>query len=315
MAVARQSMQPSAEPETGVPSTPERRRNPWLAGLMSAMLPGLGQLYVGQADRALWLVLVFALASLPGMTLAAIHLPARAMLPALVTSLLVALGTWLYAIVDAVREARRCRDFRPRPWQTAGLYVAVFIVGSLILLPSLATHVRQHHVQAFRIPSDSMSPTLLRGDYLFADMRYNCPTCRSRVERGDAVVFVYPNDRTVYHVKRVIGLPGDRIVIDGPAVSVNGRPLTSDEPGSAAPREEIDGRSWHVAPAPDATITRAVTVPPGEVFVLGDNRAHSLDSREYGTVPLADVVGKARQLWFSRGAEGVRWNRIGRTLE
>jgi len=247
-------------------------RQPWRAALMSLVLPGLGQLYNGEVNRAIWFFLVFALLSVPGLVMVALWLPTWATVPALALSLLASLGVWGLSVVQAWRRAGALADWRLRAWQFSGLYLLVLLVCDGVVLPQLILQVRATQVEAFRIPSDSMAPTLRRGDFLFADKRYNRPGAQA-VQRGDIAIFVYPNDRTQYYVKRIVGLPGDRV-----------------EAGA-----------------------QTLTVPPGQVFVLGDNATSSKDSRQFGTVPLPDVVGRVRQIWLSWGDGGVRWSRLGLT--
>lgn len=260
-------------------------RKPWVAALMSLALPGWGQLYNAQPDRAIWWFLGFALLLLPGTALLALAVPPAGMAPALLLGVLGSLACWLAGAADAWRSARRQPLHVPRPWQTGGLYTLVFVACALVVLPSLTVWMRAQLAQPFRIPSASMAPTLLPGDLVFADMHYNCHTCRP-VQRGDVAIFTNPNDRTQYHVKRIVALPGDRVLVRGAEVQVNG------------------------APSPEAT-----TVPPGHVYLLGDNRANSVDSRQYGPVPLPDVVGRVRQIWFSHGDGAVRWARIGMLVQ
>lgn len=252
---------------------PAPRRKP-VAALMSMLLPGLGQLYNGEVALALRLFLAFALLAVPGPAVVALHLPASWTLPALVLGLLSALGLWSYAAIQAWRSAGLRADWLLQPWQTGGLYLLVLLLGSGVGLPALIQQVRAHWVESFHIPSASMAPTLMPGDILFADKRYNCPGCKGAVRRGDIVIFVDPNDRTRYYVKRVAGLPGE-------AVAMPGQPAT--------------------------------TVPPGTVYLLGDNVAASTDSRQFGPVPLADVVGRVRQIWWSSGDGRIRWERLGLT--
>lgn len=305
-------------------SLPPAPRRPLLAALLSLVLPGFGQFYNGEVNKAIWLFLGFALLLIPGTALVALYLPARAMMPALLLSLAGALGLWGYAVGNAYRQARRLPDYRPAVWQRSGAYALVFLTCNVLALPLLLSTVRSQLVESFYIPSTSMEPGIRQGDVLFADKRYNCGGCQSGIARGDVAIFTYPNDRTLKYIKRVIALPGDTVEVLGAEVKVNGQPLTvpgSVRPGPAPEIEIVSERSgerqWQVQrPAQGGgSVSLSLTVPPGQVFVLGDNRTLSRDSRTFGTVPMPDVVGRARQLWFSRGADGVRWERLGRVVE
>jgi signal peptidase I len=290
---------------------------PLFAAALSLVMPGLGQLANGEVNKAIWLYLGFAAGSVPGIGLVALYLPAGWMLPTLLLGLLLTLGIWVYAIADAWRGTGRTDGPFGRPWQTSGMYALVFVAGNLVALPLLIGYVRAHQVEPLKIPSTSMTPAVMQGDFLFADKRYNCPGCGGRVRRGDIAIFVYPNDRSMLYIKRVIALPGDHVQISGREVRLNGKPLAATQaaPLTESVTESIDGRSWQVlwgaVPPPAVDIT----VPPGQVFVLGDNRQASVDSRAFGTVPLQEVVGRARQVWFSWGPGGVRWKRLGHVLE
>jgi signal peptidase I len=303
-------------------SHPIRPRKPPLALLMSLVPPGFGQLYNGQLNKALWLFLIFALLCVPGVAAVALYLPRGWMILALVLGLALTLAVWLYGMADAWLVARGRPDYVPPAWQTSVVYPLALILCSVLILPLSIGYVRGHLVESFRVPSASMAPTVLPGDILFADKRYNCPGCKGEVRRGDIAIFSYPNDRTRYYIKRIIGLPGDRVRVEKGSVEVNGKPLEVGREavdGRTLVTEAIGGRRWQVLEArasggsakPDVDIT----VPSGRVFVLGDNRPAATDSRDFGTVPLRDVVGKARQVWFSKGSEGVRWNRLGLVLD
>ena len=284
-------------------------RKPLVALLMSLVLPGYGQLYNGQVNKGIWLFLAFALISVPGIAVAALYLPAMLTVPTLLLSAFAAIALWLFGMSDAWRQARRQQNYIPGGWQCSGAYAVVFFLCSGLALPLLINYVRSYQVEPFRIPSGSMAPAILQGDLLFADKRYNragwagLPGGRtSSVARGDIAIFTYPNDRTLKYIKRIIALPGDKVKIHNNEVQVNGvvlaaAPLTSQTDGKQA-LTELD-----------------ITVAAGQVFVLGDNRSNSTDSRDFGSVPMQDVVGKARQVWFSSGPEGVRWQRLGKVLE
>lgn len=296
-------------------------RKPIVALLMSAVLPGFGQLYNGEVNRAIWFFLVFTFLNVPWLVLVSLYLPGVLLVPLLVLTFVAGMAVWVFGMNDAWQHAKESRDYVPERWQTSGLYALVFIVCNVAALPLLTVFIRADFVEPFRIPTSSMEPSVLAGDFLFADKRYNCPGCKYRIERGDVAVFAEPNDRTRLSIKRIIALPGDRVRVENRTVTVNGETLSEPVPVTASGNIEVmersaNGRQWTVQWGPDR-FTRDVdlTVPPGEVFVLGDNRSFSRDSREMGTVNMEDVVGRARQVWFSLGREGVRWDRLGEQVE
>jgi signal peptidase I len=332
-------MQPEQTSQSYAPYTTDasaRPRRPLVSALASLVLPGFGQMYNGDLNRAIWLFLAFALLCIPGVALIALYLPSAWMLPTLLFGLCAALGVWGYAIWEAWRTARRYPVMPARPWQMSGVYALVFVLCDLLALPLLTLYVRHHQVEPFVIPSSSMEPSVLRGDRIWADKRYNCPGCREGVHRGDIAIFAYPNDRSVRYIKRVIGLPGDRIRLENRQLWVNGVALSraGTAQSTGVRTEGIRDREWQVqwheaapaVPPPTSTppLNRAqttqaqelqITVPDGQVFVVGDNRLHSTDSRNFGTVPMQDILGRARQVWFSSDAQGIRWRRLGLVLK
>ncbi len=179
----------------------------------------------------------------------------------------------------------------------------------------LALVIRTFVVQAFKIPSGSMIKTLLIGDHILVNKfiyGVRNPINRhlwikvSKPKRGDVIVFIYPLDRKKDFIKRVIGLPGDTIEIRNKKVFVNGKlfhdPPTVQHtdpniiPGTIQPRDNMG----------------PVTVPKGHLFVMGDNRDQSYDSRFWGFVPIKDVKGKAFMIYWSWDSRHFR-PRLGRT--
>jgi signal peptidase I len=297
-----------------------RPRKPLLAFLMSLVLPGFGQLYNGEVNRAIWFFLIYCALGVPGLAVVALYLPSGLMLPALALASCLMLTLWVYGMANAWRSAQRQPDYVPRAWQTNGLYVLVLILCALIVQPLFASYVRNHQIESFRLPSSSMEPTLMHGDFAFADKRYNCPGCKQAVRRGDIAIFTSPNDRTIYLVKRIVGLPGERVQIKSREILINGHSLTVIETQGVDAlhvSEGSDGRRWQIAwSAKGSQLADVdVTVPVGQVYVLGDNRDNSIDSRRFGTVPLPDVVGRVRQIWFSYTDGTIRWNRMGKIVE
>ena len=179
----------------------------------------------------------------------------------------------------------------------------------------LALFIRTFLVQAFKIPSGSMLETLQIGDHILVNkLRYGIrmPIVGKRIfkfqdpRRGDVIVFVYPVDPSKDFIKRVIGEPGDAIEVKHKQVFINGAKL-DDHYGQFV---EGSGEGSRLTPRDNFG---PVTVPADQVFVMGDNRDRSYDSRFWGFVPLDDVRGKAFVIYWSWDGEDrwVRWERIG----
>ncbi len=178
---------------------------------------------------------------------------------------------------------------------------------SLIVAVILALFVRTWVFQAFKIPTGSMEPNLLVGDHLIVNKMTFSP-----VHRGDIIVFKFPKDPERDFIKRVIGLPGDKIELKRKTVFVNGQALA--EPYAhfiEPPRGENEPVSEDVRQD-----YGPVTVPSDQFFMMGDNRDNSEDGRYWGFLPKSYVKGKAEFMYFSLSDEasflnGVRWERIG----
>ena len=196
-------------------------------------------------------------------------------------------------------------------------YLEPFVVAVLIAL-----FIRTFVVQAFEIPSSSMEPTLLIGDYLLVNKftyGIRIPYTNSKFfqfkkpQRGDVIVFIFPLDRSKDFIKRVIGTEGEKVEIIHNKIYINDRLIddpwrhfvTNDFPRSYLQRMENFG---------------PVVVPKDSLFVLGDNRDNSEDSRFWGFLNVNAVLGKALVMYFSwdRNAESlfgkVRWSRIGKLI-
>lgn len=176
----------------------------------------------------------------------------------------------------------------------------------------LALFIRTFLVQAFKIPSGSMLPTLQIGDHLLVNkLLYGLriPVMGKRVfqvfspERDDVIVFIFPEDKSKDFIKRVKAVAGETIEIRDKVVYINGERL-EDEHAFYAP----DAR---LLPGSPRDNFGPLTVPEGHVFVMGDNRDHSHDSRFWGTVPIDDILGKAFILYWSWNSEAFR-PRLGR---
>jgi signal peptidase I len=216
---------------------------------------------------------------------------------------------------------------QPSRDQKTSLPVGTSVGGSLQSLMGtvvIAVFVITFIVQAFQIPSPSMENTLLVGDYLLVNKLcygkgglgdYFMPY--RRVQRGDIVVFHYPVSPAQHFVKRVIGVPGDRVRLVNNQVLVNGLPLKESYAHFSRPANDLFRDSFprlDVAPGetPEWWLqlrklveNGQLIVPEGHYFVMGDNRDDSYDSRYWGFVPQANIIGRPLLIYWSvRGYEG-----------
>ncbi|NNC23040.1 signal peptidase I [Salinisphaera sp. USBA-960] len=198
--------------------------------------------------------------------------------------------------------------------------------------------VRTFVFEPFRIPSKSMVPTLLVGDFVLAEKfayGLRLPVTHTKIlstgepQRGDVMLFRYPENPAANYIKRVVGLPGDTVTYKNDQLYVNGKKVARTKKGTyrgpnASVRrpmtlfsEKLPGST---NPHPILHIVtrgglnqKTVTVPEGKYFVMGDNRDNSDDSRDWGFVPAHNLVGRATMIWFSINWQNfnVRWSRIG----
>lgn len=184
---------------------------------------------------------------------------------------------------------------------------------AILIAVILALFIRTFVIQAFKIPSGSMIPTLLVGDHILVNKfiyGVKIPFIRktiislTRPKRGDVIVFIYPKDRSKDFIKRVIGMEGDTVSIVDKKVHINGKPF--DDPYGV--HNDIFIFPERIEPRDNFG---PVTVPKNAVFVMGDNRDNSRDSRFWGFVNLKDVKGKAFIIYWSWDNFSVKWNRIG----
>ena len=182
--------------------------------------------------------------------------------------------------------------------------------GNWVLAEPIKSYYGTHYARAFTIPSGAMEPTLLVGDYILT----NNSTYRVQdPQRGDIIVFKYPQDESRDFIKRIIGTPGDAIQIRGHQVLLNGKPLEEPYVKPRAPALAHVGQSGHCAYAYGCEIT---AVPPDSYFVMGDNRDNSQDSRYWGFVRRDKIVGRAFTIYWSwdRVQFWPRLDRVGRSL-
>ncbi len=248
---------------------------------------------------------------------------------------------WLW---DAKWARKRRTDGEPEP-------VVVDMARAFFPVIVVVFVIRSFWVEPFKIPSGSMKPTLLVGDFILVN-KYTygirLPVLNRKImdvnplRRGDVVVFRYPWDTSVDYIKRVVGVPGDKVVYRNKRITVNGEQATVKPEGFYTDSElnylrlptyveNLNGRQHQMMVVPaqppvDLAQVRqfphrenceyndegfACTVPPGEYFMMGDNRDQSSDSRYWGFVPDENVKGRAFLIWMNFGD----FRRIGKAIE
>ena len=203
--------------------------------------------------------------------------------------------------------------------------------------------VRSFVVEPFRIPSGSMMPTLLVGDFILVNKfayGIRLPVVHTKVidtgepERGDIVVFRYPENPEIDYIKRVVGVPGDRVVYRNKQLTINGEPAPQQLLGSYVGvgggsamtgarhlREDLLGVEHDILVSPGRNVFGGdfeYVVPDGHYFAMGDNRDNSRDSRAWGTVPEKNLVGKAFLIWMNWDWDQenvIDWRRLGDTIK
>lgn len=297
----------------------KNKRRPWLAIMLSLIVPGLGHLYCGRIVRGLGLAFLFGLFG-SVIWVAIVHLSPISVLFFSIL-LLAYFVIWLIPAIDSYFVAKHTKsDYELRDYNRLIVYVlwAVMSTGSSI---TGALHFRAKLLEAFRVPVASNYPTIVPGDRFLANkLAYK----NSDPQRGDLVVFTNPEDRRMRYIKRVVAVAGDTVEIKNSELYINDRKLRRRQlPDFNLDRirveihgellkgdvyEEMNGNAKYniflAQPPHDNTSAdfTMITVPKHHCFVLGDNRNLSIDSRNFGPVLLATIIGRADYIyWPAKG--------------
>lgn len=246
-------------------------RNTLLAVFLALAMPGLGQIYSGELIKGISYFLIILAISIMGLR-GTILLPDSMIIFGTLGTILVSGVMYILTVVDAFNRASAAEvAYQPKPYNRWYFYLAIWLLGRIVW-GGVLDYSTENYIEAYRIPTTSMEPTVRQGDCVLAD---KTAYRRMAPKRGDVVIFVNPDDRSKKFIKRIEALPGEIIAA-------------------------ADGIKK--------------TVPHGYVYVLGDNLANSYDSRQFGFIPIRDIVGKVRQVYFSSGINGILWERIGVTI-
>jgi signal peptidase I len=272
-----------------------RGPSPWITALLTVLTPGLGHIYLGQARRG---IILFVLVMIADTLLMFAMMGVLARFWMFAVSLGLLLGLWLYIMVDAIGRAYRMRDYPHEGYNRWTTYAGAFVLACIIFAAPCVYAVHANasgQLLVLNAVTPSMEPTLRVGEYFLADATYY----RSRApSRGDVAVYLHPKQAHLYYIKRIVAVEGDRIAIKGGRAVVNG--MMVEEPYLDVAL--ADGRFANMA---------EVRVPAGHVYVLGDNRSNSVDSRDsvaHGAVPVGNLIGRVTDIAISRHLPRIgRW--------
>jgi signal peptidase I len=274
------------------PGDSKRSRSRWFAGVMTLLLPGMGQLYAGRWIRAA----AFYLGELPvGCVALQIAMQLRCARWNLAAAAAVLLAYRAWAVVDAIRVTRTAPPAM-RWFLGEGLCVILLVCNSWIVVVA-TTPISDHVTEAFVVPTSSMADTVLAGDRMLIDKLFF-----TRPARRDVIVYRHVEDdgEPYNFLKRVIGLPGETVEIRQGLVFVDG--VAMDEPYVSQERRQKEDFG-------------PVRVPESCYFVLGDARSSSRDSRResHGFVAADKIRGRVMVIWASQDfrTREIRWSRIG----
>ena len=312
----------------------EHRRHPLAAALLSLFGPGLGHLYAGKPRSAVYalLTVIGFLLFLTVVVLWVTIAPLNAIL-IWVSMAMVVIGIPISAALTA---AHAPRPYLLQPFNRwyiyAGLAVGYALIVNLAVMPSMRSHV----IQAYRIPSGAMEPTLLVRDFIFVDKR---KAVRADLHHGSIVVYRSTEEPDIIvNMKRVVGLPGDTLAMEGGTLLRNGKRIDEPYVQHTDPAKSEDSvqrakmRRWQVqylaretgdGYAPDVQAWGPLVVPTEAYFLMGDNREASYDSRYTGFVPAKNILGRPQIIYLSYDPStfrplpvltAIRWGRLGRVL-
>ena len=279
------------------PGSLRTRRTVRIVGcLLSLVSPGAGQFLLGGIRRGIaWAV-----------GTAAVVFGLLFVMPVSLVGITGAIAAGILAHVASAVDTLRMPVSR-RSWKVVLVAWAALLVGGWVVQEPLKSYYRTHVARSFTISSGSMEPTLLRGDYILTDSAlYRSEAPR----RGDIVVLKYPRDERREFVERIVGMPGDQIVVRGREVYIDGVLLAEPYVNSVdvpAPAGRACGYAYGCEP---------ITVPANSYFVMGDSRDNSQDSRYWGFVRRDKIVGRVFAIYFSWDGlrHGPRFERVGRGL-
>jgi signal peptidase I len=255
-----------------------KKRKPIIAFLLSVITPGLGQIYNGRFKKGIILYLILLLVFV-ALTLLGLF----STFYGVIIILLIILGFSIFIWLDALFNAIKLKEVPLKPYNKWYIYLVIVLISGFVN-SVIASAIKNNIVRAYKLPASSMEPALLVGDYFIADMKIYKS---EKPKRGGLVVFEYPKDPSKDFIKRVIATEGEKIEIIRNKIYINDQLM--DDP-------------WGHFRMPGSSIEDygPVRVPEGSLFVMGDNRDNSQDSRFWGFVNIRKVKGKPLYIYWAK---------------
>ena len=264
-----------------------KKRRPIWATVLSLIIPGLGHIYAGDLRKGLSLIgIEYSAIILAGI------LGILSTFYGIISLIIFTIGFYIFTLISSVRLALRNKEYQLQPYNRWYWYLIIFIITSVTTNTLFCFRGSILGYETYRIPAKSMQPTLQIGDLITVNTRYYQPIV------GDVVVFLYPKNRSIPYVKRIAAIGNDTISINNGIVIRNGKPENKLDVSNDKRLKDF------------SISMNERKIPDGEVFLLGDWRDNSNDSRFWGTVPVTDIIGKVTYILFSKDI-----NKIGKAVE
>lgn len=278
----------------------QKKRNPWVAGLLTLCVIGLGQVYNGELRQGV----KYYLGSLV-LSLLTAFLVLLLPFPLNLLSLLLGFIYFIYIFLVSWKDAKsKGMDYPLKPYNKAYIYIFLIFFCWYVVNPLFSQFTKDNIVHAYRVVATSMSPTVLDGDHILVnELIYKF----SRPHRRDVIVLKYPRNESQYFIKRVIGLPGETIQIYRKQCYINGKRFQE--------RYVVHAGNNNTDNYPELDNFGPFKIPADSFFVMGDNRDWSMDSRTFGPVKQRKILGRAFMIYWPGSVSGQPvWQRVGRKI-
>jgi len=277
----------------------QKGRSPWLAGLLTLCVIGLGQVYNGEFRQGV----KYYLGSL-GLSMVTAFLVLFLPFPMNLLSLVLGFIYFIYIFLVSWKAAKsRKMNYILKPYNKSYIYIFLIFSCWYIVNPLFSQFTKDNIVHAYRVVATSMSPTILDGDHILVnELIYKL----SMPHRLDVIVLKYPKNESQYFIKRIIGLPGETIQIHKKQCYINGKPF----------REQyVVHAGNNTGSYPELDNFGPFRIPAGSFFVMGDNRDWSMDSRTFGPVRQKKILGRAFMIYWPGSSNGHPvWPRLGKKI-